>query len=146
MISMQALGWLLFNLVLFTVMAFGVAAAAARLFSLLRHSFCGCHSRDTFAAVVTGIIIAVTLALLLEVPFMQILPMLIYVTYMVMGLVHMCLWSRQLLAMFASVVREPECDCPCKKPCEPGPMDPCGCGAPRGCCPCHREKDSGCGS
>ncbi len=150
MLSMQALGWLLLNLGLYTVMAFGIAAGAAHLFSLLRQSFCQCNNRDCLAALATAVIILFSLALLpqpslMSMPLINALPMVIFVVYMVLGLVHMCLWSKPLLAMLASVVRTPRCcDCRCECRCTPPVTDPCGCGSP-GSCGCRRPPRD-CGS
>lgn len=142
MLSMQNFGLLLLNMLLYTLLTVGVFACAARLFGVMRRGFCDCRNRDVLAAIATGVIIIVSLMLfpqpgMMDLPFVNVLPMVIFVIYTVSGAVHLWLWRKPLLNMLDGVISEPSCsearcccegECSCRSRCHP-----CGCSAEREC-------------
>lgn len=96
-------------MLLFLVLATGIAATAAHLFSYLRNKWCHLHHRNVAAGVATGAIIGITLVLfpqpkLMDVLVLSVVPVLIYLLYGIMGMVHLWLWRYKIAEMIAMLV------------------------------------------
>lgn len=135
---MQAFLLLLANLFLYGLMGVGVAVVSAYLYAYLKHVLCPCgrHNGLVAAGLTTaGVLFSLWLlpqAWLMDIPLLNLLPMLIYTVYFVSGLVHLCIWRRQLLSYLSEYAGKVT-GC-CVTPVEPD----CGC-APDCACTCVRR-------
>lgn len=153
---MQALFLLIANLFLYGTMAVGVAVISAYLYAYLRSTLCPCaEGRSTvLASVLTTGIILFSLWLLpqvwiMDIPLLNILPMLIYTVYAGAGLIHLCLWRRLLLKALTERTQWITCRCHGECSCRTPPVEPCPCTCPaEGDCSCgHRNPaPPSCGS
>lgn len=134
MLSMQSFFYLLLNLALYGTLAVGVVAASAYLFGFVRQRFCRCRpGLNAIAAAITAVAILFSLALLpqeslMDLPIINAVPMLIYIVYFVLGVVHLCLWHKAIIELMArcAIVSTSRCaaECRCNRA---EPIDPCGC-------------------
>lgn len=144
---MQAFLLLIANLFLYGTMAVGVVVISAYLYAYLRSVLCPCdEGRSTvLASVLTTVTILLSLWLLpqvwiMDIPLLNILPMLIYIVYAGAGLVHLCLWRWLLLRALTEHTRWISCRCRGECSCRTAPVEPRPCECPStGDCSCGRR-------
>lgn len=141
---MQAFLLLIGNLFIYGTMAMGVAVVSAYLYTWLRHALCPCDERRSgiIAGVLTTGIILFSLWLLpqvwiMDIPLLNVLPLLIYAVYCGTGLVHLCLWRWLLLKALSERTKWITCRCCGECSCRSS-HEPCGCS-------CPAESDCSCG-
>lgn len=105
---------------LFTVLAVGVASTAAHLFRLLRCKLQDWKHGDVIAGILTAVIIIASLIALpqpklMDYLLLSIIPMVIYLVFGIMGLVHCYLWFPVAVELLRSLKTGPcpECRCRC---------------------------------
>ncbi|MBY0548773.1 MAG: hypothetical protein K2W95_15995 [Candidatus Obscuribacterales bacterium] len=138
---MQAFLLLIANLFLYGTMAVGVAVVSAYLYAYLRSALCPCDERRStiLASVLTAGLILFSLWLLpqvwvMDIPLLNILPMLIYVVYAGAGLVHLCMWRWLLLRALTERTKWITCRCRGECGCQqPASVEPCTCPATADC-------------